>query len=114
MTFCNLSFGSSEADFVKDIVKEVKRVIEVIRLEEKENNSGKHSKREGKQVSVIVYESLLYGTLALLWFMILNAQQIPNPLQETLGTYDKYKFSLFIYTLQKKLIALKLYRNGAV
>lgn len=31
-------FGSSEADFVKEIVKEVKRVIAAIKLEEEENN----------------------------------------------------------------------------
>ncbi|KAF8061229.1 hypothetical protein N665_1210s0012 [Sinapis alba] len=43
---------SSEADFVKDIVKEVKRVLEAIRLKEKENNSGKHLKKKGNQVTL--------------------------------------------------------------
>lgn len=33
-------FGSSEADFVKEIVKEVQRVIEAIELEEEENPCG--------------------------------------------------------------------------
>lgn len=31
-------FGSSQADFVNEIVKEVQRVIEAIGLEENENN----------------------------------------------------------------------------
>ncbi|CAH8359549.1 unnamed protein product [Eruca vesicaria subsp. sativa] len=81
-----LSDKSSEADFVKDIVKEVKRVVEAIRHEEKENLSGKHLKRKGKQVSaesVMVYEDFLLGvTYCDDPNPIVN--QVPNPLQETL------------------------------
>ncbi|CAH8369751.1 unnamed protein product, partial [Eruca vesicaria subsp. sativa] len=63
---------SSEADFVKEIVKEVQRVLEAIRLEEEENLSVCHLGRKTGNIgiSAMVSVTLIFGILGLLWFMI--------------------------------------------